>query len=205
MTSNWEDPEAQESFQTLLSDTSVHPAVRTLLAREYPGTSELFPIFVSHSFAVALNSVFLAQQCGADAAFVREAAWLHDIGIKFTHAPGIHCYGEAPYLQHGVLGRELCDEIGLHKHGLVCERHVGTGFTQEDIREGKLPLPYREMLNKSLEERLICYVDQFFSKSGRQVLTLEVVRSKIAHHGSASLERFESLQKEFGGYALSGV
>lgn len=190
--------EASSAYERLLKDGAVQAAVIEILQREYAPDSELFPIFVEHSHAVASRSLALAQRCAADVNFVWEAAWLHDIGIKYTRAPGIACHGTEHYLRHGVIGREICDRAGLPKHGLVCERHVGTGLTAAEIAEQNLPLPHRDMLCRTIEERVICYADQFFSKSITQPLPLEEVERRIKRHGEGPWARFCQMQAEFG-------
>lgn len=191
------DQSAELAFQELLESDSVRAEVKELLLREYEQRDALFEIFVSHSSAVTQASLAIAQSCGADMVFVREAAWLHDVGIKYTQAPGIHCFGEEHYLKHGIIGRALCEEVGLLKHGLVCERHVGTGLTALEIESQNLPLPRRDMLCESLEERLICYADQFFSKSTPQRLSVEEVSMRVKRHGAEPWLRFEDLHAEF--------
>ena len=79
-------------------------------------------------------------------------------------APELHCDGTEPYLCHGILGRRLLEEEGLPLHALVCERHTGAGITPEEVREGGLPLPERDYLPVSLEEKIICVADKFYSK-----------------------------------------
>ena len=125
---------------------------------------------------------------------------LHDIGILHCNAPGIHCHGEFPYLCHGVEGRRMLEAEGLPRHALVCERHTGSGLRAIDIEQLGLPLPVRDMLPLTTEERLICYADKFFSKSGdpRREKTLAEVRRGIARHGGDALERFDALHAEFG-------
>ena len=189
-----------QAYDSLLKDDSVKRSVKLLLEAEYQPGSQLFSIFVEHSSAVASLAMVLGQSCGARLDFLREAAWLHDIGIKYTHAPGICCLGKDPYLRHGVIGRELCDKFELPEHGLVCERHVGTGLTKAEIEKQGLPLPARDMLCQTLEERLICYADNFFSKKGLSRLELGVVRQRIHRHGELSLERFEDFHQEFGAF-----
>ncbi len=173
--------------------------VRQLFRAHYPVGDPATAVLESHSLAVCRLALELAvERADLDPRFVAEAAWLHDLGIRYTHAPGIACYGSEPYLRHGVIGRQLCEERGLSAHGLVCERHVGTGFTVEEIRRDGLPLPPRQMLPLTIEEKLICYADQFFSKSRPQRLTLAQVRERVARHGPAPLRRFEDLHAEFG-------
>ena len=125
---------------------------------------------------------------------------LHDIGVVRCNAPSIHCLGELPYICHGVAGREMLDNLGLHRHALVCERHTGSGLTVEDIIRQGLPLPHREMLPITTEEKLICYADKFFSKSGdyRIEKPLDRVINSMKRHGDDTLRRFLMLNEQFG-------
>ena len=126
---------------------------------------------------------------------------LHDIGMCRTDAPGIHCHGTEPYLLHGVLGRQMLDSMGLYRHGRVCERHTGAGITADEIIAQHLPIePPRDLLPETIEERIVCYADKFFSKShpGDPAKTLEQARLSLAKFGAATLARFESMVAEFG-------
>jgi len=133
-----------------------------------PGT-RLYNIFMDHAEAVTVRALGIAKRLthlSPNLAFIEQAAMLHDIGIVFTRANSLGCRGDAPYVRHGVLGRKLLDDSGYHRHGLVCERHVGVGISTTDIRRQKLPLPLRDMCPVSIEEQIICYADKFFSKNG---------------------------------------
>jgi uncharacterized protein len=174
-------------------------SVAALFEEHYPPGTPSREILWGHSASVATLSLEIARAVGARLDFVEEAAWLHDIGIRYTHAPGILCHGDKPYLCHGVIGREICDLAGLPEHGLVCETHVGTGLTAAEVRATGYPMPIRDMLPTSLEEQVICYADQFFSKSSSDRLDLEEVRHRVARHGQPPLERFEALHARFGG------
>ena len=101
------------------------------------------------------------------------------------HAPKIHCHGDADYICHGPIGRELLEKEGLPQHALVCDRHTGVGITIEDIREQELPIPERDMTPQSLEEQIICYADTFYSKNPKKLTTEREVEKIIK-----GLERF---------------
>ena len=136
-----------------------------LIQKYYPDdNAPLQYILLRHSADVAEKAAQIAErhpELHLDQRFVYEAAMLHDIGIFRTHAPEIFCLGTEPYIKHGILGRELLDGMGLPRHALVCERHTGAGISAFDIREQQLPLPPRDMLPISIEEKLVCYADKF--------------------------------------------
>ena len=124
---------------------------------------------------------------------------LHDIGIIHTNAPGIYCHGNEPYICHGILGRAMLDDMGLFRHALVCERHTGTGLSVSEIEQQGLPLPHRNLLPQSIEEKIVCYADKFFSKSHpHAVRSVEVARSKLVKFGEETVARFDEMLAHFG-------
>ena len=159
-------------------------------------------IYMLHARQVANLALTLnnERQLGLDPEQVRAAAMLHDIGIYATHAPGIHCFGEAPYMQHGIIGAELLRKEGAPEQwALVAEHHTGTGITAEDIIQQNMPLPLGDYMPESVLEKLVCYADKFYSKSGSmQKKSLERVRASIARHGSDNIIRFQRLYDMFG-------
>lgn len=170
----------------------------------YSGEPELKELLLAHSEAVAAKALDCIRKHGladsVDTEFIEEAALLHDIGIFMTDAPSIHCHGAMPYICHGIIGAGLLEAEGMPAHALVCERHTGAGLTVADIESQNLPLPRHDMLPISLEEKVICYADKFFSKSGdpHKEKTLDNIMAQMEAHGQDSLERFKSLHELFG-------
>lgn len=161
-------------------------------------------IIVEHSRCAAEKALKIARECdfaeSLDMAFIEEAALLHDIGVSKTDAPFLHCHGTAPYICHGVLGREILENAGLPRHALVCERHIGVGLTVEDIIAQKLPLPHRNMLPVFTEEKIIACADLFYSKKKGHLSaekTLQQVRHDLAKFGSTKVAIFDGWLKEF--------
>lgn len=173
-----------------------------IINKYYDKESRLRTILTVHSRLVADKALRCARErgIGVDLEFVEEAAMLHDIGIVMCDAPDIECHGKLPYICHGVEGRRILEAEGLPRHALVCERHTGSGLTVEDIVRQNLPLPHRDMTPRSVEERLICYADKFYSKSGdiRREKPLEKVIRSMERHGEDTLARFLALHAEFG-------
>ena len=134
-----------------------------------------------------------------DRTFIEEAAMLHDIGIIYCNAPKIYCNGPHAYIEHGYLGAELLRKEGLPKHALVAERHTGTGITIEQIEREELPIPERNYCPQSLEEKIICYADKFYSKShlGEEV-ALEKIKYNIWKYGHEAFVRWQELSKLMG-------
>ncbi len=167
-----------------------------IINRFYKPNSKAWVILTEHSKAVRDFAITIAQQhpeLNADTQFVSEAAMLHDIGIFYTNAPSLFCFGDKPYICHGYLGRELLEREGFPRHALVCERHTGTGLSLEEIIKQNLPIPHRDMLPVSIEEQIICFADKFFRKSKELTKPQKTdrVRNNLLKHGKSQLNRFD--------------
>src|ERR1035437_5010765 len=174
-----------------------------IIERYYQPGSKIYNILVKHSEQVknkALDIAFLHPEMNLDIQFVEEAAMLHDIGIFQCDAPRIYCHSSHLYIEHGYLGAEILRTEGLEKHALVCERHTGVGISIEMILENNLPLPHRDMLPVSLEEKLICYADKFFSKTELgETHSLERIRKYLNRYGESEAQKFNEWHILFEG------
>lgn len=163
---------------------------------KYCSEERLRNILIAHSRAVAdkaLDIVSRHPELEADAAFIEEAALLHDIGIVHVDAPAIACFGAEPYIRHGVLGADILRNEGLERHALVCERHTGTGLTLQQIAKQGLPIPHRDMQPVSIEEQIICFADKFFSKTKLdREKTVEQARRSLEKFGEEGLVKFDT-------------
>ena len=173
----------------------------SIIDKYYGEQPELRHVLVTHSRQVADRALAILDahpqweaEGLADRTFIEEAAMLHDIGIIFCHAPKIYCNGSHSYIEHGYLGAELLRKEGLPKHALVAERHTGTGITIEQIVREELPIPERDYCPQSLEEKIICYADKFYSKShlGEEV-ALDKIKYNIWKYGSEAFLRWQEL------------
>lgn len=173
-----------------------------IIEQYYGRDTDAAALLIKHSRQVAHLAIKIAcdkPQLNIDADFAYEAAMLHDIGIFRTNAPEIYCYGTEPYIKHGLIGRELLDSLGLPRHALVCERHTGAGLSIIDIRKQHLPLPLRDMLPLTIEEKLVCYADKFYSKSHPdRAIDYDHARKKLLKYGEETVARFEALHELFG-------
>lgn len=166
-----------------------------IINKYYKAGTKLYDIYLSHCTDVTNKALTIIQkhpELAVDTKFIEEAGMLHDIGIFGTNAPRIACEGNMPYICHGYLGREILTNEGYPKHGLVCERHTGTGLSLETILNRELPIPKRDMRPQSLEEKIICFADKFFSKSqlGKEK-PLKKIRQNLRNHGWHQVEIFD--------------
>jgi len=175
-----------------------------IIQKYYSVDSPAYKLLIPHSQAVAKKALEIAShvpQLKPDLKFIAEAAMLHDIGIFLTDDRAIGCFGDQPYIRHGYLGREILEKEGFPRHALVCERHVGLGISAQEIITHKLPLPPRDMVPVSVEEKIICLADKFFSKD-EEVLdrekSLDRIKGYYARFGVEKLELLDGWLKEFG-------
>ena len=196
-----------------MEKSGTRPDAAEIVDLFYPEEDELKKKLLKHSRQVRRKALELARRTrvSLDLAVVETGAMLHDVGIRLCDAPGICCYGDQPYLRHGLAGAEMLREYGK-AHGLdlepfarICERHTGSGLTADEIAQQRLPLPARDFLPETPEEKLICLADKFFSKSGNmEEKPFEKVRRSMEKFGPGPLARFDALLKFFG-FAADGT
>ncbi|MFG6380877.1 MAG: HDIG domain-containing protein [Muribaculum sp.] len=181
---------------------TLHADYQAIIDKYYPADNELRAIYMKHASQVTELALAINRErgLGLDEHEVAGAAMLHDIGIFATSAPGIHCTGTESYMRHGVIGARLLRDEGMPEEwARVAERHTGTGITMEDIISQNLDLPLADYCPVTMLEKLVCYADKFYSKSGNmEKKPLSRVRNSIARHGGDSLARFDELYRLFG-------
>lgn len=182
--------------------------VEPLIQHFYPDDTPLRQLLWSHSVqvrdkALAILANPVASRLDINVQRVVDGAMLHDIGIGRCRAPDIYCTGIDAYIAHGICGaamlRAYGREIGwdLEVYARICERHTGVGITAQTVRKHKLPLPERDFVPETLEEKLVCLADKFYSKSGdRQEKRLATVRRSLMKFGDE--RRFDALCFLFG-------
>jgi uncharacterized protein len=178
--------------------------ITEIIEKYYPPGSMGYNIYLPHCQAVtelAIRIARLLPDLQANVEVVEFGGMLHDIGIFYTDAPKIGCFGDLPYIAHGYIGRELLEKEGLPMIAPVCERHIGLGISIEEIERNNLPLPKRDMTPRSIEEKIICYADKFYSKSASNLLLpkpLDKVKKSISKYGEDKWKVFEGMMETFG-------
>jgi len=184
------------------SPSEAYGQAMRVIDRYYPADTLRRDIYLRHCCSVAALALEINSRLAEplDPFNLEAAALLHDIGICLTDAPDLDCHGDAPYIAHGYLGADLLRREGCPEEwARVAERHTGAGLTHDDIVRQHLPLPPgRSYLPVSMLEKLVCYADKFYSKSGdMERKTLERVRRGISRHGADSLARFDRMTRLF--------
>jgi uncharacterized protein len=175
-----------------------------IITKYYPPDSLRYQYYYTHSQVVTELALKIARnnpKYKPNLDYIKTAGMLHDIGIFLTDAPQIGCFGDKPYICHGYLGRELLEKEGLPDIAPVCERHIGVGLTADEIVKRGLPLPVREMLPVTIEEKIITYADKFYSKSAEDLTKpkpIEKIINKLAKHGEDKVFMFNEFIEMFG-------
>jgi len=177
-----------------------------LIQKYYDAQSELYPILLVHSILVTAKALHLARnyldnhpKASVDLAFIEEAAMVHDIGIFRCNAPEIFCTGTEPYIRHGIIGREIIEQEGYPRHAVVCERHTGVGITRDEVIQQELSLPKRDFMPISIEEKIICLADKFYSKKPKRLYkekSISKIRKSLKKRGAHIARRFDDLYEE---------
>ncbi len=140
---------------------------------------------------VALKLARKIQKNGhrVDLKLVSLGAILHDIGRARTHG-----------IRHGVEGAKILRGMRLGSFAGFAERHLGAGIPAGEARE--LGLPPRDLMPRSLEEKIVTYADKLLmgSRSAYYERALEWFRSELGPTHPA-VERFKLLHAEIQGLA----
>lgn len=125
-------------------------------------------------------------------------ALLHDIGVYRLYKDGV--IDEKNYITHGLLGYELLKEEGFDE--VICRfalLHTGVGITREDIENNKLPLPPRDYVPETDEEKIVAFADKFHSKTEHPTFnSVAWYTEHLGKFGKHKVELFNEMLDEFG-------
>jgi uncharacterized protein len=177
-----------------------------IIHKYIPPYSLTYRIYITHVTLVTAKALQIARRLKLSAEqqhFIEEACMLHDIGIIHVKAKEIGCTGEMPYIYHITEGRKILEAEGLPLHARIAENHIGVGgLTKKEIIEGKIPLPQRDMLCETIEEKIISYADLFYSKNPKRLFVekpLKQVQAKVKKYGKRQEKLFKEWYKLFEG------
>ncbi len=171
-----------------------------------PPKSPAYRIYIIHVTLVTAKALEIARRLKLTALqlqFIEEACMLHDIGIIKVDAPEIGCTGKLPYICHITEGRKILEAERLPLHAKIAENHIGVGgLSRKDITENNLPLPERDILCETIEEKIISYADLFYSKNPKRLFVekpLKQVQAKVKKYGKRQEKLFKEWHKLFEG------
>lgn len=151
------------------------------LLKKYSKNKKTYNLVLAHSKLVQKVALKIAKKIkGVDTEFIKTAALLHDIG-RFRCPPG------PKTIFHGVEGAKILRKEGLLKHARLAERHLGAGINKKDIEEQRLPLPKKDYMPKTIEEKIIAHADNLVF--GARVGTLKEVEARFRKEVSEKIAR----------------
>lgn len=173
-----------------------------VIDKYYATDDSLRRLLLKHSWQVAnrcLECVSSHSGLDIDRELVFRGALLHDIGVFATSASKIYCKGKEHYLLHGFIGAKLLRELGMEKEARICERHTGAGLSRYSLMKFKGKVEIDDYYPETIEEKLVCYADKFFSKSSPEtILTFEQAYNSLLRFGKEGADRFLEWHKIFG-------
>ena len=166
----------------------------SIIDDHYTAWTPLYQTLLSHSHAVAEYAVWIARRLppqDIDITLIHEWAMLHDIGIYRTNNTEIWCNGDLPYLQHQTIGEEILLWYNLPDHARIAATHGWLGFSAEQIAQDNLPLPHRDLIPITSEEKIIAFADLFFMKKKNKKLSdKDIVERFTFFNDEKKIDRF---------------
>ena len=159
------------------------------ILKKYSPNKKVFQKILAHSKAVQKLALKLAKKIPKiNKEFIKTASLLHDIG-RTRYPP------KRSSIKHGIEGAKILRKEKLPKHARVAERHIGVGITKQDIIRQKLPLPRKDHIPKTKEEKIIAHADNL--TFGTKVGTLKQVITRFKKElGESYVKRVEKLADE---------
>lgn len=167
----------------------------------YKDNEQAKKVLLVHCYCVAKKALKIIEDknLDIDKKFIFEGSMLHDVGIIGTHAPQIFCYGDKPYMWHGIIGASLLQGTEYSKYASICTNHFGVGLNKEEVI--KLGIGTKAMEPQDINEMLIAYADNFYSKSKVNTLDVELTVPQIikglSKFGKEKVETFLKFHEMF--------
>jgi len=180
--------------------------------KKYAPNDELLDLVWSHSRIVANIAKQVMEnhpELSIDKKLLLIGCLLHDIGVYFVEL-GV----KLSYIKHGIIGADIARKEGFSESvAKIIERHIGVGISKEEIVKNltfgqnlsahlvrskkNLPLPHKNFIPKTLEEKLVAYADNFHSKNPK-FNSYAQVKEKLGEYGKDTIQRLEQWKKLFG-------
>jgi uncharacterized protein len=174
-----------------------------LIHAHIPPDSPFYRLYIPHVTLVTNKALQIGRRLKLDKyqlRFIEEAGMLHDIGVVKVKSSLVKNDSQLPYICHGTEGSKILVEAGLPQHALVAERHTGVGISVQEIKDFNLPLPERDMIPQSVEEKILSYADLFFSKKAESLWeeeSVELIREELSQFGEDKVAIFDTWHNQF--------
>lgn len=160
------------------------------LLKKYSDSKESFDYVLAHVKAVRKLALKIAKKCpDVDIEIVSIGSLLHDIG-RFHKLTG------KDRIKHGIIGAQILRKEGLHESlARICERHIGVGILACDIEKQQLPLPKKDFVPETKEEKIIAHADNHVFGSVEKSFE-DVLDRFVRELGDEHVARAIALKKE---------
>ena len=173
--------------------------IQKLHEKHAPDTAAYQSVWVHCRIVRDIALQIAASRPSVSQQLLEAGALLHDIGVYRLYIDGK--LDTDNYITHGLLGYELLRDEGLDE--AVCRfalLHTGVGLSEADVRDGNLPLPVRDYVAETDEEKIVMYADKFHSKSlpprfNARATYRNFLQSKF---GEGKAGKFDTFVAEFG-------
>ncbi len=159
------------------------------ILKKHSPTERVFKIILAHSKAVQKKALSIAKKVPKiDLHLIKIGSLLHDTGrTKFT-------LGEFS-IKPGIEGAKILRKEKLPKCARIAERHIGVGIRKQDIKKQALPLPLKDYIPKTREEKIIAHADNliFGTKPGTLNKVITRFRKEL---GESYVKRIKKLANE---------
>src|SRR5205085_4689241 len=105
------------------------------------------------------------------------------------------------YICHATEGQKILDDEGFPKHARVAAVHTGVGIYADEIKKRNFPIPEKDYIPETIEEKIVTYADLFFSKNPESLFeekTPERIRKSLEKFEERHTAIFDKWYKEFG-------
>lgn len=178
-----------------------YPSLKEIeaLHLKYAASGKAFFIVFSHCQIIweIAEQLITNHKLAVNQDLVKAGVLLHDIGV-YTLLDANGVFDDANYIKHGIKGYQILSQEGLPEEICrIAERHTGVGLTKQTITEQKLPLPQKDLIAETIEERLIMYADKFHSKP-HKFNSFETYCKSARKFGPENEAKFIAFSEEFG-------
>ena len=151
-----------------------------LLKKYSKGDERVFKLVLNHSKSVQKVAFDLAKDIpDIDLNLIKLGCLLHDIG-RFDCPPHTKLS-----IKHGLKSAQILKKEGFKDLARIAERHLGAGITKEDIKEQKLPLPKKDFIPTTKEEKIVACADNLVF--GERVGTIKEVVKRFSKEVSPKI------------------